>query len=349
MPHKKVLVIGDPHVKASNLPDIDLFMERLTSEVLLQEGFDGIVVLGDCLHDHERVHTTPMNRAIQMFCELAKHAPVWVLVGNHDLVNNQQFLTENHWMAGLKHLPGVVIVDTVIHVPELNAVMTPYVPNGRMEEALDTLDGPDDHSVLFAHQEFLGCKMGAFESETGDEYPPGAVPVISGHIHSNQQPHPNVYYPGSMLQHAYGESTRNIVAIATIPDSLEDSSIMIGDTIVPTTVHVREVDLRLPRKLTIYTDIDELQGCVHRVPEDGSHTRLVVEGTADDFKVLRRGKLYKELRKRGVKIVLKSRVLNTPQTHASADDFVTILEGLCTTTGTSELLQSVLRETMQLQ
>ena len=35
----------------------------------------------------------------------------YILVGNHDMINNQQFLTDNHWMNGLKQWDNIVIVD----------------------------------------------------------------------------------------------------------------------------------------------------------------------------------------------------------------------------------------------
>ncbi len=33
--------------------------------------------------------------------------------------------------------------------------------------------------------------------------------VISGHIHSEQRPQKNIFYPGSVIQHAFGESEDN--------------------------------------------------------------------------------------------------------------------------------------------
>ncbi len=33
--------------------------------------------------------------------------------------------------------------------------------------------------------------------------------VISGHIHSEQRPQKNIFYPGSVIQHALGESEDN--------------------------------------------------------------------------------------------------------------------------------------------
>ena len=37
-----------------------------------------------------------------------------LLVGNHDYINNQQFLTNNHWMNAMKDWNNVTIIDKVI-------------------------------------------------------------------------------------------------------------------------------------------------------------------------------------------------------------------------------------------
>ena len=36
-----------------------------------------------------------------------------VIVGNHDLINNQQFLTQNHWMNAMKDWENVRVIDDV--------------------------------------------------------------------------------------------------------------------------------------------------------------------------------------------------------------------------------------------
>ena len=41
-------------------------------------------------------------------------APTYILVGNHDFQNNSQFLTDNHWMTGMKEWKNTVVVDKVV-------------------------------------------------------------------------------------------------------------------------------------------------------------------------------------------------------------------------------------------
>ena len=78
----EVLCIGDPHFQVDNIPEVDLFTEKilnLAKEKLPQL----IVILGDTLHTHERLHTIPFNKANDLIYQLSTIALTYVLVGNH--------------------------------------------------------------------------------------------------------------------------------------------------------------------------------------------------------------------------------------------------------------------------
>ena len=160
--------IGDIHIKTDNISDIELFHSKLLN-YLNEHKPTYIIVLGDVLDRHEHIHTLPLNKAYEIIDSLRKIAFTYVLVGNHDMINNSQFLTTNHWMNGMKEWENVKIVDTVIYNEKENFLLVPYVPVGRFEEAL-ILSGYDytNANIIFAHQEFKGCKMGAITSELGD-------------------------------------------------------------------------------------------------------------------------------------------------------------------------------------
>jgi hypothetical protein len=61
-------------------------------------------------------------------------------VGNHDYINCSQFLTGNHWLNCVKHLPNLTVVDTLVEerINNFNFVFLPFTPDGRFIEALDT-------------------------------------------------------------------------------------------------------------------------------------------------------------------------------------------------------------------
>lgn len=207
--------------------------------------------------------------------------------------NNQQFLTTNHWMNGMKEWDNVEIVDTVTHriIEEIHLVFCPYVPPGKFQEALNTNEENWKRAdCIFAHQEFYGCKMGAIVSVEGDKWPEDFPCVISGHIHSRQVIQDNVYYCGSSMQNAFGESDKNIIPILTWTKSGKPYDL-------------KEIDLELPRKKIIYTDVQSMED--YEAPETEDKIKITISGVYDEFKAFKKTKKYRELVKKGTKIVFK--------------------------------------------
>lgn len=289
-----VLLIGDPHFQISNIPEVDMFIDRIV--ILAKEKQpDLIVILGDLLHTHERLHTTALNKAYEFINKMRNISKTYVLVGNHDMISNQQFLSDNHWMNGLKEWENVVIVDQVVSkiINNEKFIFTPYVFPGRFVEALNTLEEDwKDASCIFAHQEFSGCKMGAIISVEGDKWPLTNPHVVSGHIHSRQIPQSNIYYTGAAMQHAFGESEKNIIAYLTFKDAEYEKE---------------EINLCLPRKRIIYMDVEDIDD--YEVPETEDKIKITISGIYDQFKAFKKTKKYKNILEKGVKIVFKPKKL----------------------------------------
>jgi len=308
----KIIAIGDPHFKVKNIAQIDIFIDQLM--ILIQEKApDFIVVLGDLLHHHERIHSIALNKAYEFMDKLRGEAFTYILVGNHDMINNQQFLTQNHWMNGMKEWDNVKVVDETfaITMDDLKFVFCPYVPNGRFIEALDRVEWKDA-SCIFAHQEFYGCKMGFIESTNGDKWDLSYPYVLSGHIHSNQIVQKNIYYPGSAMQHAFGDSEKTIIPCIKIDKDRRS---------------IVEIDLGLSKKRIIYIDVDALES--YTPPETNDHIRLTVSGTYEQFKVFKKSKKYKILVDKGLKVVYKHRRKTTDLSkEIKTNDFFKILKTL---------------------
>ena len=290
----EVLFIGDPHIQVANLPEVEIFMKRLV-KLATERVPDLIIIAGDLLHTHERLHTLALNKAYEMVNKMRSIAKTYVLVGNHDYIQNQQFLTHNHWMNSLKEWKNTVIVDQVISetIRDQKFIFVPYVPPGRFIEALDTFEGVwKDANCIFAHQEFAGCKMGAIISVDGDKWPLENPHIVSGHIHSRQIPQPNIYYSGSAMQHAFGESEKNIIA-CLIFDGIGYKK--------------EEIDLHLPRKKIMYMDVEDLDD--YKVPDTEDKIKVTLSGSYEQFKALKKTKKYKSLLKEGIKVVFKPRKL----------------------------------------
>jgi len=311
-----VLVIGDPHFMYSNIPDVELLIKKLVELAQLKKP-DIIIILGDLLHTHERLHTLPMNKAYEFINEMRKISKTYVLVGNHDIINNQQFLTENHWMNSMKEWENTIIVDKVITETIDGVLFTfvPYVPPGRFEDALATSNSNwRDSDCIFAHQEFFGCKMGAIVSVEGDKWPFDYPEIVSGHIHSNQRPQKNVYYPGSSIQHAFGESTKNIIAYLTYDKNQQG-------------YELNEIDLNLPRKKIVYMDVENVDD--YELPDTDDKIKITVSGVYDQFKALKKTKKYKKLIQDGVKVIFKAKKIehneDVVESIVNETEFSTIL------------------------
>ena len=98
----KIIFIGDPHIQTSNIEEVELFIEKIII-LIKNENPDIVIIGGDVLHYHERLHTLALNKAYELIEKIKNICKLYVLVGNHDLIKNDQFLTENHWMNGIKN------------------------------------------------------------------------------------------------------------------------------------------------------------------------------------------------------------------------------------------------------
>jgi DNA repair exonuclease SbcCD nuclease subunit len=298
----KLLFIGDPHIKPDNSEDVDILMNELT-RIINGEGFDAIIVGGDVMHYHERLFTPALNKSLSFIDTLRKMAFTYVLVGNHDAINNSIFLTDQHWMNALKSWDNVKIVDTVVN--ELDFMLCPYVPPGRLVEALETFEDKKEWQtkrLIIAHQEIRGCKMGAIVSTDGDEWLDEWPHLISGHIHDNQRIGRNVYYPGTPLQHSFGDSDIRVVC-----------QIDIGDNVTFT-----DIPLNVPRKQIAKATLQNISAiCLKNV--NANRLKIKLDATPVEFSAFKQTKEYRELVEKGVKIQLQK-----DNSRASGDSHDTV-------------------------
>lgn len=280
-----ILCVGDVHIKPTNTHLVDALETQLL-ETIEREAVSVVVLLGDILDTFEKIHTQALNRAYALIHTLRSQTRVYILVGNHDLINNQQFLSTQHWMNGLKDWKNVTVVDTVHTLDHhgLRLVFVPYVPVQRFSEALETVDmstASDDIDYIFAHQEFQGSKMGAIVSSHGDVWPLEAPMVISGHIHDYQRPQANILYIGASIQNNFGDQSDPRVLCIHGPDR-----------------QWTEIPLRLPKKKTVYSTIDDVKALdtTQWVADQTIDTvRIVVRGDYEQFKTFLKSPQYETL------------------------------------------------------
>lgn len=242
----KILIIGDLHIQCSNILQIDIFLSELKI-YLKKNKFDFIVSAGDLLHTHERIHTIALNKAIEFLGLLTQHSFTYVLVGNHDLKSNQEFMTKDgSWLTCLETYPNLKVVYKSIIVKKDNKTFTfcPYVPEKRFMEALNSLEDNDwmKSNCVFAHQTFDGAKMGSIITENVENWKEEYPLCISGHIHTRQWVKKNLLYVGSSLQHSFGETDKK--SLTVLDTDINECS---------------QIFLNLPIKKTIYLNLTELK------------------------------------------------------------------------------------------
>lgn len=193
-----ILAIGDLHLKKKQHyePMLDGIYE-----IVKKHKPQKVVILGDTLHTHETLNMICLVNAIKFFERLAELAKVYVLIGNHDRPNNQDFLSDYHPFYAVNH-PNIKIVSKPYL--EESILYVPYVYVGRFDEAIQDFDLAAI-SLVFAHQEFKGAQLGCKTSLKGDEWHEKNPLVVSGHIHDFQKL-PGIVYVGTPVQHTFGEA-----------------------------------------------------------------------------------------------------------------------------------------------
>lgn len=283
------LCIGDVHIKKDNIIETKDYIDKIQNFLKDANDIDIVIVMGDVLHTHESLWTIALNMALEFFVMLSKLKPTYVLVGNHDLINNSQFLTTNHWMNVFKVYDNLTIVDNVLIVEKNNVkfTMCPFVKDGRFLEALNTQKGKWEDSVtVFAHVAIDGAKMGATIIKDIEKWNENLPFLVSGHIHDKQKVQQNLYYTGSSRQIAFGESVEKTLYKLTM---FEDK-----------TYEESEIDLKMPRKRILHIDLDELEEFDVSSLECDEITeyKLKVDCGYEEFQAFKKTQKYKELNKK---------------------------------------------------
>lgn len=289
-----VLIIGDPHFKKNNIKECTLFKDKILKCVTkFKPNF--VVILGDLLDKHNVYHEAPFNLAINWLSELSDRVKTFLLIGNHELANNNEFLSERHPFNALKKWgDNMVIVDKPISytLDGMDFVFVPYVPPGRFLESLKEILF-ETADCIFAHQEFYGCKMGAIESTMGDKWDSSYPFVISGHIHNQQFIEPNIWYVGTPMQHSFGDSDSKRVWLIDFKSQ---------GTKFP--FKTQGINLKLPVKKIYY--YDNLENINEFNPPKNQKSKIILKCSQNDYKAFIETPNYQKLIQEGVKIVFKT-------------------------------------------
>jgi predicted phosphodiesterase len=322
------LVIGDPHFKVDNIEETNALSTQAVQAVI-DTNPDYVVCLGDTLDGFKNVKTPALDAATKFLQKLSNMVPVYLLIGNHDRLNNSDFLTDKHPFNAFKQWANMVVVDKVITITIRNIlhVFVPYVPSGRFDEALRTLPEEDrvkvyaSDAIVYAHQEFRGCQMDSKISTSGDKWNPSWSWVVSGHIHDYQKLS-KVLYPGAPLQHTFTkrkDRSLSLITVSRFPSSTASTDVPTsGGTVRPSFepmevgIDERRIMLDVPIKVIIeMTYAEFIASNIHSffpllkegAAPEFSHGRLIkvhIKGTMSELKSISQIRIYSILRSVGV-------------------------------------------------
>jgi hypothetical protein len=307
--------IGDCHFRLKRLAEGKAFIDWVIPKARAAET-DVIVILGDLLHTFRTTHVEPFGLMTRLVRECAAIAPTYVLIGNHDYPGPSEYQTDNHFMVGIKDLANVSIIDRVqkVVVGKKAYVMMPYLPYGRLYEALGAIKGWKDCGLIFGHQPVRSVDPCA--EPWSDGYPT----LVSGHIHDHQRPQKNVLYVGSVTQVAVNENPDKYVWV------LRDRAEALG---------VKKI--RIPRRgvCQIVTTPANLKTAMDPTIVARHDVQLIVECTAEEKQAFEATKLHAGLSaKKEVSIlyrVTRSVIDPSPQTRTKT--FEEILSSLVEASG----------------
>ncbi len=175
----KILFLGDPHVMAGNIEESERLLQ-FTLESAIKNEVDLIILPGDLAHTHAILRVEVLTFWLKWLPRLAEHFKVIVLVGNHDMRNNEDGTT--HGLSAFNHMgiDNLNIVQSPVVIDGIGYL--PYIHNNvefvEQANALDT-------KTIVSHTTYEGAKF-----ENNFYAPDGVNPedlnatlMISGHIH----------------------------------------------------------------------------------------------------------------------------------------------------------------------
>lgn len=323
----RLLAIGDTHFKVSNLAETKEMANRIIRTVQDRQ-IPYVVFLGDLHDDFERIHSSVLTAIEDMIRPLSEICQVYIIIGNHDLVNNSVFMEPKHPFNGFKNWKNVTVIDkaTNVFIEGLQFTMCPYVPVGRFLEALATAPGWERSKAIFCHQEFKNSKLSSIPSVKGDEWPLNYPLVIGGHIHDYDMLQPNILLIGTPLAQSHGESNDKTISLFGFSEN----------------IHHERISLDLPKKITFTLSIEEAK--VFFVP-DNTIARVHLVDKQSDILAFKKTKEYKELEKKA-KVIPKPNDISEHVVTKNRTNYLEIMKQECSKYGPEvmEALQDIINE-----
>lgn len=243
----KVLCIGDLHIKQDNYNNLNLFTKQIL-QVVDDENVDIICVMGDTLHSFEKIKLDSINLAFTFFSLLhEKNKKLFLLIGNHDYANNEEFLSSRHAFNSMKLWSNTYVIDTVTEFifNDLKFVFLPYIKDGRVIEALNmnNLQAPYSNiTAFFGHSDFFGSSIQKISKLKSDIWEKNWPLSVNGHLHKYEKCQDNLIFVGTPYQDSYGDTSMKSVSVFSFKK----------DCFVE-----KRIEILLPKKILLHMTCEE--------------------------------------------------------------------------------------------
>jgi hypothetical protein len=159
--------------------------------------------MGDLFDNRNIIPINLLNYGMDIVEEMAKIAPLHIIIGNHDLWSKSA--SEINSIRPFRYIPNVSVYDktTKIEHDGVKLLMMPYIDN-RLDQ-INHINSNKDCDYLFCHSDLNGCKMHltSVAHKNSDKIDIENFStfnkVYSGHIHLVQR-NKNFTFVGSIFQ-----------------------------------------------------------------------------------------------------------------------------------------------------
>lgn len=208
----KIYLIGDTHIGLGYPNNVDKwykvhkeYFDKFLIPLLKKEIKPGdiIVHLGDLFDNRNIIPINLLNYGMDIVEEIAKIAPLHIIIGNHDLWSKSA--SEVNSVRPFKYIPNVSVYDktSILEYNGLKILMMPYIETKKEQISLIKQFNYCDY--LFCHSDLNGCKMHltSVAHKNTDKIDvedfSSFKKVYSGHIHIVQRSK-NFNFVGSIFQ-----------------------------------------------------------------------------------------------------------------------------------------------------
>ena len=294
----KILIIGDAHLKPSNLNTVKTFLGWILDMVDLHKP-DEVIYLGDVYHTHAVIRSEIMTLVTEHVKALTKLVPTYILIGNHDCAHAKT--PEIHaWIPFMHGYENLTIIDKPTSIDGISYL--PYIDtNSEFEAALDI--AMKENYLVFCHQTFRNANFGFIVAKEGTTVPMDYKGlIVAGHIHKQQTLGP-VWYPGT----PYAQEAS---------DAGEVKGINLLDT---ATGDITFIQSPLPQWITKKASTADFESKVLEMVK-GDKNHLVISGPAPEITALMETQRFRELKKEyGFSVKKDVTVGNVDRTVRSAN------------------------------